>query len=85
MFARIDAGEHVSAREVAADRFLGGPTGDVVEQIARVVEATGCEHLSIGFGGGMSGRATDLRSAEDYEEIRAMVERFGREVIPACA
>lgn len=85
LFARIDAGEDVSPREVAADRFLGGPPGDVVEQIDQVVEATGCDHISIGFGGGMSGRATDLRSADDYEEMRAMVEQFGREVIPACA
>jgi probable F420-dependent oxidoreductase len=33
LFERLDAGERVTAREVAADRFLGGPPDDVVAQL----------------------------------------------------
>jgi probable F420-dependent oxidoreductase len=81
LFARIDAGEHVTPAEVAADRFLGGPPGDVVDQLHDLAARTGCDHVSIGFGGGMSGRRFDPSSTEAFDEVRRMVATFGREVV----
>lgn len=85
LFERLDAGETVEAREVAADRFMGGPPDDVIAQIEDCRARTGCDHISIGFGGGMSGRPADTDHDAAYEEMRTMIERFGREVIPAFA
>jgi hypothetical protein len=85
MFARIDAGEHVPPAEVAHGRFFGGSAGDVIAGIEECRDATGCDHISVGFGGGLSGRPEAAGSREAYDDARAMVERFGREVVPAFA
>jgi probable F420-dependent oxidoreductase len=85
MFARIDAGEDVAPAEVARGRFFGGAAGDVIDGIEECRDTTGCEHISVGFGGGLSGRPEAAGSREAYEDTCAMVERFGREVIPALA
>jgi probable F420-dependent oxidoreductase len=85
MFARIDAGEDVPPAEVARGRFFGGAPSDVIAGIEECREATGCDHISVGFGGGLSGRPEAAGSREAYEDTWAMVERFGREVMPAFA
>jgi hypothetical protein len=54
-----------------------------LEELEEYRRRTGCNHIAIGFGGGMSGRSVDVDELEAYEEIRAMIEQFGREVIPA--
>jgi probable F420-dependent oxidoreductase len=83
VIARLDAGEDLSPRDIAAGRFIGGAVDDVVAGIAECETVTGCEHISVGFGGGISGTADRTRSLEAYEEQRSMIERFGREVLPA--
>ena len=83
LFARIDAGEHVPASEIARDRFLWGAPEDVIEQITRYRAATGCEHLHVAFGGGLPARTMDTDARGLYEELREMFVLFGREVIPA--
>ena len=60
VFARIDAGEAVGAREIAADRLLWGSPDDFVEQIARYRAATGCEHVHTAFGAGLPAGSSEL-------------------------
>lgn len=84
LFARMDAGERVPPEEVAAGRFVGGAVEDVISGMRGCIERTGTTHISVGFGGGLSGRAPDVtRSRAAYEEARGMVQRFGEEVLPA--
>jgi probable F420-dependent oxidoreductase len=85
LFARIDAGERVSPADVARGRFIGGSADDVVRGLRQCLAATGCEHLSIGFGGGISGAVDRSRSDRSFHEQRQMIRRFGTEVIPAFA
>lgn len=85
LFARIEAGEAVPPTEVAAGRFLGGTPDDVIEGVEGYRERTGCDHISVGFGGGLSGRPEAVHSEEAFQDMRTMIERFGREVIPAFA
>jgi alkanesulfonate monooxygenase SsuD/methylene tetrahydromethanopterin reductase-like flavin-dependent oxidoreductase (luciferase family) len=83
LFARIDAGEDVPPTEVARGRFFGGSPDDVIADIGRCRDLTGCAHISVGFGGGLSGRPEAASSLEAYEDTRDMILRFGRDVIPA--
>jgi probable F420-dependent oxidoreductase len=83
LFARLDAGEAVSPEEIAGERFFWGTPDDCIESIERYRRETGCDHLSIGFGGGTMTRPDSLRTAEAYRELMDMVRLFGREVIPA--
>jgi probable F420-dependent oxidoreductase len=83
LFARIDAGEAVSPVEVAAGRFIGGAPADVVDGLVACHARTGCEHISVGFGGGLSGRPEAAGSREAYEHTRTMLTRFAHEVMPA--
>lgn len=83
LFARMDAGEDVAPQEVAAGRFLGGTPDDVAAGIERYRDRTGCDHLSVGFGGGLSGRPDAVHDDRTYEEMRAMITRFGQDVMPA--
>jgi alkanesulfonate monooxygenase SsuD/methylene tetrahydromethanopterin reductase-like flavin-dependent oxidoreductase (luciferase family) len=82
LFARLDAGEEVSAEEIAADRLLWGSPDDVVAQIRRYADATGCTHVHAAFGAGLPGNQARA-SLGTFDEIAAMVRLFGREVIPA--
>lgn len=84
LFARIDAGEDVSAEEIARERLLWGAPDDVVAQIRHYRAATGCTHVHAAFGGGLPGSAAQA-SLGTFGEIAAMVRLFGREVIPAFA
>jgi len=83
LFARIDAGEDVPLREIARGRFLGGSSEDVIADLEECRARTGVEHVSVGFGGGLSGRPEAARSREAWIEARDAILRFGREVMPA--
>ncbi|NCY16377.1 MAG: LLM class flavin-dependent oxidoreductase [Actinobacteria bacterium] len=84
LFARLDAGEAISAEDIAADRLLWGSPDRVIGQIRDYERITGCTHVHAAFGAGLpadSGQA----SLGSFEDISAMIRLFGREVIPAFA
>jgi probable F420-dependent oxidoreductase len=83
LFARMDAGEAVSPREIAADRLLWGTPEDVIGQIQRYRDVTGCEHIHAAFGTGLPAGASERSSLGEFAEIAEMLRLFGREVIPA--
>lgn len=82
LFARIDAGEHVSPEEIAADRLLFGDPDDVIAQIERYRRETGCEHVHAAFGAGMPAHDTEYSTLGDFEAQAEMIRLFGRHVIP---
>jgi probable F420-dependent oxidoreductase len=84
LFARIDAGEDVRPSEIAEDRLLWGGPDDVIAQIERYRDVTGCDHVHAAFGAGLPGFLAQA-SLGDFETIAAMVRLFGDEVIPAFA
>jgi len=82
LFDRIDAGEPVSAEDVARDRLLWGTPDDVVAQVARYRDETGADHVHAAFGAGLPAD-TARASLGSFDELAAMVRLFGREVITA--
>ncbi len=82
LFARIDAGDDVSADEIAADRLLYGAPDDVVAQIERYRMLTGCDHVHAAFGAGLPAD-TGQASLGEFADIAEMIRLFGREVVPA--
>lgn len=82
LFARIDAGEDVAPEEIAADRLLYGAPDDVVAQVQRYRDATGCAHVHAAFGAGLPGSGATA-SLGGFLEIAEQIRLFGREVIPA--
>ena len=85
LFRRIDAGESVTATEIAADRLLWGDPDDVIRQIERYRAETGCDHVHAAFGAGLPADSTATSHFGSYEQLAAMIGLFGREVIPAFA
>jgi hypothetical protein len=86
LFARIDAGESVSPAEIAADRFVGGTPDDVIAELTRYREETGCDYVHVGFGGRLESYAADTQTGEaQLAEMREMIERFARDGMPALA
>ena len=83
LFACIDSGEHVPDTEIARGRFFGGSSADVIAGIEDCCASTGCTHISVGFGGGLSGRPDAAASRDVYEGTREMLVRFAQEVMPA--
>ncbi len=84
LFARLDAGETISAEDIAADRLLWGAPDRVIRQLREYERLTGCTHVHAAFGAGLpadSGQA----SLGGFDDIAAMIRLFGREVIPAFA
>jgi len=82
LFARLDAGEAISAEDIAADRLLWGAPERVISQIHDYERTTSCTHVHAAFGAGLpadSGQA----SLGTFADISAMIRLFGREVIPA--
>ena len=69
--------------EVARGRFFGGAPDDVIEGIAHCRDLTGCTHISVGFGGGLSGRPEAASSIESYEDARDHITRLVSDVMPA--
>ncbi|MFM8894503.1 MAG: hypothetical protein ACKOE2_03790, partial [Actinomycetales bacterium] len=82
LFARIDAGEDVSAEDIAADRLLWGDPDRVIGQIRDYEAATGCTHVHAAFGAGLPAD-TGQASLGSFDDIAEMIRLFGREVIPA--
>jgi probable F420-dependent oxidoreductase len=83
LFARIDAGDGVTAQDVARDRLLWGSPDDIIGQIGRYREATGCGHVHVAFGAGLPGNVNDRSTYGSFDEHAKMMRLFGREVIPA--
>ena len=79
----MDAGEDVDPAEIADDRILWGAPEDIIAQIERYQALTGCTHVHVAFAMGLPGAGTSYLG--DPRSITAMVELFGREVIPAFA
>lgn len=84
LFARIDAGEPVTPQEIAADRLMWGTPDQVIEQIHRYQRETGAEHIHMAFGAGLPGD-TEKSTFGSFDDLKTMVELFGREVISAFA
>jgi len=82
LFARIDAGEDVSAEDIAADRLLWGDPDRVIGQIRDYRTATGCTHVHAAFGAGLPAD-TGQASLGSFDDIADMIRLFGREVITA--
>lgn len=83
MFARMDAGEHVPATEIAQDRLLWGSPDNVIAQIERYVRDTNTDHVHAAFGAGLVGNTSERSTYGTFEQHADMLELFGREVIPA--
>ena len=82
LFARIDAGEDITAEDIAADRLLWGDPARVIDQIRGYEATTACTHVHTAFGAGLPAD-TGQASLGTFDEIAAMIRLFGREVIPA--
>ena len=82
LFARIDAGEAVTAEDIAADRLLWGDPDRVIGQIRDYRATTNCDHVHTAFGAGLPAD-TGQASLGTFDDIGAMIRLFGREVIPA--
>jgi alkanesulfonate monooxygenase SsuD/methylene tetrahydromethanopterin reductase-like flavin-dependent oxidoreductase (luciferase family) len=81
----MDAGENVTAADIARDRLLWGTPDMVIEQVQRYREATDCDHVHAAFGAGLPANASSQASLGTFAEIAAMIRLFGAEVIPAFA
>jgi len=69
---KMTAGEPISLEEFAGDRDVAGTPAEVIEQIRRYQELTGCEYFLSIFG-----------DQPDQATLGEALELFGREVIPA--
>jgi probable F420-dependent oxidoreductase len=85
LFRRIDAGEDVPAMEIAQDRLLWGGPDDVIAQIERYRELTGCDHVHSAFGAGLPAGSSASSTMGSFDELATMIRRYGAEVIPAFA
>jgi probable F420-dependent oxidoreductase len=83
LFARIDGGEQVSPEEIARDRLLWGAPDDLIAQIQRFRDETGCDHIHAAFGAGMPAHDSERSTLGPFEQQAEMMRLFGREVIPA--
>lgn len=81
LLARLDAGEHVPATEIADDRLLWGTPEQVIAQVERYRERTGCTHVHAAFGAGLPAQQGQ-GSMGDAAQVAEMIELFGTEVIP---
>jgi probable F420-dependent oxidoreductase len=86
MFARLDAGERLSPAEIAADRFVGGTPDDVIAELQRYHDETGCDYVHVGCGGRLDSYAADtVAGAAQLQEMRDQIQRFARQVAPALS
>ncbi len=83
LFRRIDEGEDVSPAEIADDRLLWGSPDDVIAQIQRYRELTGCDHVHAAFGAGLPAGSGLSSTMGSFDELATMIRRYGAEVIPA--
>jgi probable F420-dependent oxidoreductase len=85
LFARMDAGQSVASEEIARDRLLWGAPEDIIMQVQRYSEHTGCQHVHAAFGAGLPATGSARSSLGSFEQVADMIRLFGREVIPAFA
>lgn len=85
LFARMDAGESVTAADIARDRLVWGTPDMVVEQVERYRAATGCDHVHLAFGAGLPAGTSSRASLGSFADIAAMIRLVGAEVVPAFA
>lgn len=80
---RIDAGEKVSAAEIARNRLVWGAPEDAIEQIQHFRDDMGADHIHVAFGTGL--HAVDTVNAQfgQVDELADMLRLYGREVISA--
>lgn len=82
LFARLDAGESISAEDIASDRLLWGDPDRMIEQIRSYERSTGCDHVHLAFGAGLPAD-TGQASLGTFDEISTMIRFCGRTVIPS--
>ena len=80
---RIDAGEKVSAAEIARDRLVWGAPEDAIEQIGHFRDDMGAEHIHVAFGTGLQAAGTANAQFGEVQELAEMMRLYGREVIAA--
>lgn len=73
--AKLGSGDRVRLADLPADQIIGGTPEDCIAALRACIDATGCDYLIVDFGRGAHGA--------DYERLRAQIELFGREVMPA--
>ncbi|KRB81451.1 hypothetical protein ASE00_15875 [Sphingomonas sp. Root710] len=72
---KLSSGQTLTLADLPPDQIIGGTPEDCIAALKSCVEATGCDYLIVDFGRGAHG--------EQYEQLRAQIELFGREVMPA--
>lgn len=82
LIERIDSGERVSPEEILRDRVIWGSPDDVIQQIERYRELTGCDYINIGFGQGQPSEHSVYDFIGSPEDHREIITLFGKEVIP---
>lgn len=83
IFDRIDAGETVTAAEIARNRLIWGAPEDAVEQIRALRDEMGADHVHIAFGAGLHAVGTINAQFGEAKELAEMMKLYGREVIAA--
>ena len=82
LMARIDGGEPIPYREIADSRLLWGDPENIIAQLQRYRDETGCDHVHAAFGSGLPG-SSEKSTMGGYDDQVAMMSLFGKEVIPA--
>jgi probable F420-dependent oxidoreductase len=80
---RVDSGDDVDPAEIADARLLWGTPDDVIAQIERYRDLTGCDHVHAAFGAGLPATSSSTAHFGSFDTIADMLRLFGREVIRA--
>ena len=70
---RIDAGERRQRAEIADARLLWGAPDDVIAQIERYRDLTGCDHVHAAFGAGLPATSSSQAHLGSFETIAEMI------------
>lgn len=73
--AKLGSGAALRLSDLPADQIIGGTPEDCIAALKSCAEVTGCDSIIVDFGRGAHG--------EQYDQLRAQIELFGREVMPA--
>ncbi|KQX23549.1 MULTISPECIES: LLM class flavin-dependent oxidoreductase [unclassified Sphingomonas] len=73
--AKLGSGKRLRLSDLPPDQIVGGTPEDCIAALRSCVAATDCDYLIVDFGRGAHG--------QDYARLRAQIELFGREVMPA--
>lgn len=77
---KLMSGAHIDLDDFAPGQsveMIAGSPEDCIRSIQACKDATGCDYMIVDFGRGAHGA--------QYEQLRAQIELFGREVMPAFA